>query len=270
MPKITGVDITNITKRSGVTSLSKASGIALSLGGGGGVPSTLLAQWDASDTNSYPGTGTTVYDLVGSADLTLTNGASWTNSGGIDRFVLDGVNDDIGMTGTPTALQLQFNTPFTIGMWMYPHFSNSAGFMTFVGNPYNTGGFEGVSIINGSTNSRLTPRLWMRSSSSSYILMTAGGALTQNAWQYLTVTYNGVKGVSGTKFYINGSEVTSTTGTNVGSSSNIIHNDFQIGSRQGVNSFYDGEVGDVHYHNVVQSASEILSYYNSTKALYGL
>jgi hypothetical protein len=231
----------------------------------------LVAHWDASNTSSYSGSGTSVNDLVGSANLTLANGATYSNTGGIDRFVLDGVNDDIGTSGTPTSLQFQFSDPMSIGMWLYPHFNDSAGFGIFTGNPYNTGSFEGVSVVNGGSGDRLRPRFWMRASSSSYILMSMNAKLTQNSWQYLMVTYNGVKGTSGTKFYLNGSEVTGTTGSSVGSSTTISHSqDFQIGSRQTVNAFYDGEVADVHYYNSEISSSTVLSNYNATKSKFGL
>ena len=235
------------------------------------ITTNLIAHWDASNTNSYPGSGTSVNDLIGSANLTLTNGASYSNSGGIDRFILDGVNDDIGMSSTPTALQFQFSDPLSIGMWIYPHFTDSGGFQIFTGNPRNTGNFQGVSVINGGKNDRLRPRFWMRSSSSVFLLASMGGKLTQNTWQYLVVTYNGVKSTTGTKFYLNGSEVSGTTTTNRGGSSSINHSiHFQIGSRQTVNAFYNGEVADVHYYDAEIPAADVLTNYNGTKSKFGL
>ena len=269
--KYSGVSWSSVAKLSGVAKadIAKVSGQDTPVEG---ISTTnLVAHWDASNTNSYPGTGTTVTDLVASVDLTMTNGASYSNSGGIDRFVLDGVNDDIGMSGTPSVLQFQFSDPFSIGTWVYPHFNDSAGFQVFVGNPQNGGNFQGVSLINGAPGSRLTPRLWMRTNSFNQLFGIMNGSLTQNSWQYLVATYAGTKGVSSVKFYVNGSEVTGTTGTNTGSATTITHTqDFQIGSRATTNGFYDGEVADVHYYDVELASSVVLSNYNATKSKFGL
>lgn len=268
---INGVDWSSINDINGVAKadIAKLNGVETPTSGI--ITTNLVAHWDASNSSSYSGSGTSVNDLVGSANLTLTNGASYSSSGGIDRFVLDGVNDDIGMSSTPTALQFQFSDPLSIGMWIYPHFTDSAGFQIFTGNPRNTGDFQGVSVVNGAGNDRLRPRFWIRARSSSFLLMNMGGKLTRNTWQYLVVTYNGVKSTSGTKFYLNGSEVSGTTGTNTGTSQTINHNiHFQIGSRQTVNAFYDGEVADVHYYDVEISASDVLTNYNATKSKFGL
>lgn len=58
----------------------------------------LIAAWDAGDTNSYPGTGSTWFDLTdNNRDLTLTLDASFDSSGGgcID---FDGLGDDANIT----------------------------------------------------------------------------------------------------------------------------------------------------------------------------
>lgn len=54
------------------------------------VRDNLVLQLDAANVKSYPGSGTTVYDLSGNElDFTLVNGASVTQG----VFVLDGAND---------------------------------------------------------------------------------------------------------------------------------------------------------------------------------
>jgi len=60
-------------------------------GGGGGVYQTgLKAHWDAGNAASYPGTGTTMFDLSGNGnDGTLKNGATYNaslNGGAIQTF----------------------------------------------------------------------------------------------------------------------------------------------------------------------------------------
>lgn len=284
MPKITGVDVSNISKRNGVASLSKVSSVSLSLGAGGGSGATvintvsLISRWDASDTASYSGSGFNVLDLAGTNNLTLSNGAAFSSSGGIKRFVLDGVNDDIGVASIPTNLRLQPSNDFSIGIWIKPHFNNSSGFQAFVGSPTVGGSFQGVSLVNGAPGSRLSPRLWVRVNSSHYSFQIMNGSLTQNAWQYLVATWDGINyqgsfSLSDVKFYLNGSLITGNTGTQTGFADLIGYNsgtEFQIGSRDSTNAFLDGEVGEAHYYGRILSAANVTSNYNATKANYGL
>ena len=54
----------------------------------------LIHYYDAANPKSYPGSGTTWYDLVGNKNGTLKNGATFsTDNQGV--IVLDGVNDYI-------------------------------------------------------------------------------------------------------------------------------------------------------------------------------
>lgn len=231
----------------------------------------LVAHWDASNSNSYPFTGATVTDLIGSVTLSLNNGSYWQRVAAVDSFVFDGVNDDLGRGDTPADLQFQFEDTFSIGLWIKPAFSNTDGFMIFCGNPEASGNFEGISFVNGATNDRLTPRLWMRASSSSFLLCSMAGSLISNEWQYLVVTYAGTKSVNSVKFYLNGSEVTGTTGTNTGGSNSIAHggNKYTIGSRDSLNSFYGGQIADCHVYETDIDATVVLSNYTNTRGKFG-
>jgi hypothetical protein len=51
---------------------------------------------DAANNNSYPGSGTTWYDLVGSNDGTLTNGPTFDSANG-GSIVFDGTNDYVNI-----------------------------------------------------------------------------------------------------------------------------------------------------------------------------
>lgn len=232
----------------------------------------LVAHWDASNSNSYPFTGATVTDVIGSVTLSLNNGCFWQRVAAVDSFVFDGVNDDLGRGDTPSDLQFQFTDAFTIGLWIKPAFSDTDGFMVFCGNPEASGNFEGISFVNGATNDRLTPRLWMRATGSSFLLCSMNGSLTQNEWQYLVVTYSGSKAVSSVKFYVNGSEVTGTTGTNTGGSTTIAHtgNKYTIGSRDNLNSFYGGQIADCHVYDSALNSTTIASNYTKTRGKFML
>ena len=78
------------------------------------VTSGLILNLDASNANSYPGSGTTWYDLSGNnKNGTLTNGPTFSAANG-GCIVFDGVNDYVagGNLGT-------FYSQGTISYWMY-------------------------------------------------------------------------------------------------------------------------------------------------------
>ena len=62
----------------------------------------LVFAIDAGSTRSYPGSGTTVTSLVGSATGTLNNGVGFSTANG-GNFTFDGVDDHINL-GVGTGL----------------------------------------------------------------------------------------------------------------------------------------------------------------------
>jgi len=68
----------------------------------------LVFAVDAANYESYPGSGTTWSDLVGSNNGTLINGPTF-DSGNGGSIVFDGTNDYIDC-GNPTELQLTGDT----------------------------------------------------------------------------------------------------------------------------------------------------------------
>ena len=75
----------------------------------------LIMYLNASDTTSYPGTGTTWFDLTSNANnaaLTNMTSANW-NSGGY--FTLDGSNEDFAIGYNA----FQSTTPMTVCGWVY-------------------------------------------------------------------------------------------------------------------------------------------------------
>jgi hypothetical protein len=93
------MSVTNFRKASFKKGLPKTSKFA-DIPGAIATPSIVtagLVRWyDAGNTSSYPGTGTTWTDLQGSGyNLTLQNGPTFTSSGVGSYFTFDGSNDYI-------------------------------------------------------------------------------------------------------------------------------------------------------------------------------
>ena len=95
--------------------------------GADNVTNGLILSLDAGDKNSYPGSGTTWYDLCGNNDTTI-NGATY-NSGGY--FVLDGTNDYFQVTSNGTS---DFGVQtFSIELWCYVVANNLSSIIQLFG-----------------------------------------------------------------------------------------------------------------------------------------
>jgi len=89
----------------------------------------LKFAYDAGSTRSYPGSGTTVNDIVGTVNGTLTNNASYSSSNG-GVFDLDGTDDAIDtLTLVGTDIEFLSNpqntTNLTYSIWSYNESSTS-------------------------------------------------------------------------------------------------------------------------------------------------
>jgi hypothetical protein len=102
MGQISGVRADSITSIAGVypdrirkVGYTRAAALGLGI-----VTDGLALNLDASNPNSYPGYGTTVYDISGNGrDFTLVNGLTWNSPG---YFSFDGVDDYMSGPGADT------------------------------------------------------------------------------------------------------------------------------------------------------------------------
>ena len=201
----------------------------------------LVLYLDAGNPNSYPGSGTTWYDLSGKGyNGTLVNGPTYSsvNNGVI---VLDGVNDYINV---PINLT---NTTYTI-----------------------MGASRYVTVTNGRTfsgqNNNWLMGHWNNSTSKHY----AGGWVTSSTasqfpntnWAIYTATGNHSADIW--SFYINSALYVSNNGGSNGPDG------LAIGSYMTTSEFSNSHIGFVLAYNRVLSSTEILQNYNALKGRYGL
>ena len=99
--------------------------------GGPDIPTNgLVLALDASSGRSYPGTGTTWYDLSGQGNnATLNNGTSWNSSGYMST---DGIDDYISV---PNDASLQVTTGFTQVIWVKLNNITAVGYANLFGKP---------------------------------------------------------------------------------------------------------------------------------------
>ena len=213
------------------------------------VTSGLILCLDAANQRSYPGSGTTWYDLTGNFyNGTLTNGPTYSTSGS-GCIVFDGVDDYV--TGSISSLSdftvsYMINSSNTSSAFIfYPlglQFSGSAtgGGVWFGGNlaPYanKTGIYDGNTQVTSSIN------------------------IQGNTWTSVSVTRSSTTAT----VYINGS----SSGTGTISSNQILN--YTLGKRTDNTWPYNGKIALTQVYNRALSATEILQNYNATKTRFGL
>ena len=204
----------------------------------------LVLALDAGAVRSYPGSGTTWYDLSGNGNnSTLTNGPTFSNG----SIVFDGVDDysvGSGQLGQDCTMEIWIsssdyngNIPFCVDGNNYASGPNI----------YFTSGIIAWNTGNGGTNSF---------SNSSY---------PDSGWHNIVITneYNVTA-----KLYIDGSEIgtassldATTTGTNK----------VWIGRWHGSEAYNQAaSIKSARIYNRALSATEVQQNYNATKSRFGL
>jgi hypothetical protein len=203
----------------------------------------LILHWDSADKNSYPGTGTTIYDLSGNGNNgTLYNGVGYNQTnGGVLTF--DGADDYVG-TNSPSL----------------PSTNN-----TVMGAARYSGGTRGR-MINATSNNWLIG-CWNNSTENYYaegwVSPVQNGANDTN-WRIVTALGN----VSGDSYASYTNNIL-TGGPNNGGSQGPAG--ITVGKIGYANSEYStGEFSFVLVYNRVLTTTEMTQNYNALKSRFGL
>ena len=219
----------------------------------------LLFAIDAGSERSYPGSGTTWTDIVGSSECALVNGPTFDSQNG-GSIVLDGSDDYVLRSTTPT--ELQGDPSFTISMWVkrLGNEPNYAGIWGFGGNATN-GGINSWWYLN--TN-EITIDTWSRAT------FTSGQTYPLNEWVF--VTWQKTAGAMTRANCILWKNTTSYTGTDLtvlraeSTAPNINNSGIVLGT---IHSTYTPVVNfqyaNTLIYNRVLTASEVIQNYNAQK-----
>ena len=228
----------------------------------GFITSGLILNLDASNTASYPGSGTTWTDLSGSSNnMSLLNGASYDSSNR-NSILFDGVND---YAGRSSAMNTGQN--FTVSVWMYATLLGSTR-TSLVANSYNYSSGNGwffCTNAGGTSNS-----FFLSIGSDNPVKVSSANILTLNTWNYLTAVIR-----SGGRYidlYKNGVLISGSS-TDFGARTiNYTYANFSIGLRDpgGTTDPFKGNIGSTQIYDQALTAADILSNYNATKGRYGL
>ena len=216
----------------------------------GPVTNGLVLYLDAGNLDSYPGTGTTIYDLSGNGNNgTLYNGVGFNQTnGGVLTF--DGVDDYVDVPSPNLA-----STNYTVmGAGRYVS-------IPYIGPPYGAGRL----ISANSTNWLLG--LWGGSTENYYAegwVSSVAAGTSNTSWRIWTGTGN----ISGDSYsvYVNNSL---TAGPNTGGSAGP--NGFSIGRyAPGGDEYSNSNLGFLLAYNRVLTVDEMTQNYNYFKGRFGL
>jgi hypothetical protein len=223
------------------------------------VTSGLVLTLDAANKVSYPGSGTSWYDLSGNANTsTLINGPIFSVGNG-GSIVFDGANDYVSISYNSGLIP----NNLTLSAWInrtsaayYAHFIGVPVSNTTWTSPYASYGIEyigttdTISLVTGYTDNNFD-----------YTNATAFG---NNVWFHFTATYD----KSNVKIYINGTLQTTRAETRTLYASTA---NFYIGSNNtGIAYPFNGKIANTLLYNRALSATEVLQNYNVTKTRFGL
>jgi hypothetical protein len=209
------------------------------------VTSGLRLNLDAGNTTSYPGSGTTWYDISGNSNnATLVNGPTFdSNNGG--SIVFDGTNDYVSNTiSNPGSM------PITFEFWIYSNSSSPVGIFDTAPNTgdvlrnYSAGNVE-----------------WHIASPSIAL------GLSANTWTNITLQFYFSTNRT-IEYYKNGSLITTGTGS---TSSTYAWNSLTFGNINGGSAgSYSGKMSVIRIYNRTLSSAEVLQNYNAIKNRFGL
>ena len=211
----------------------------------------LVLNLDAAVDQSYPGNGTTWYDLAGSNSGTLINGPTFDRDNG-GSIVFDGTDDRVDST---SPSELNNISEITMIAWVI---YDGIGYYPKI---MSRGHGLGTDFLRGNNNNALN---FYYSSSSSvtdadYFSETVGPNLS-SGWVCTAVTSKDV-----VKFYKNSELVytSSSITTNTGTSSTLT-----LGNRPGGGRNFNGKMAIAMVYSRALTPDEIRQNYNATKGRF--
>jgi hypothetical protein len=212
------------------------------------VTSGLILCLDAANPKSYPGTGTSWFDVSGNKALgTLTNGVSY-NSTNLGILTFDGVDDRVNVVNTIPPLsnltiELFLQTSVVDGtqnIFLDQFFSLR---YEISGNKFN------IHLGNGSA--------W------AYTTLLSTTTVVANTWYQTAWTWNGSTAV----MYVNGvAENSLSSGAASSTTGNIT-----LGQHTPDTAYaWAGSMGSVKIYNTALTSDQVLQNFNATRGRYGI
>ena len=231
----------------------------------------LVLNLDAADKNSYPGTGTTWFDLSGNGNHGtisngefVSNGKYLQNAGGVSNFFTVGIDHS-------TSINSAFTT--TVEAWTIEEiiWTNSVNYPEADGGAviseaaYGSGqtGFDwnhgnGLSTIRFGVSSNAA------SAYEDDVYISTGAVNALNTWRVRTMIWD--RGANQIRLYMNGGYSGAASTPNTAGTAIYDGGGLNFGSLYGWKHF--GRRAGIKIYNKALSAQEITQNYNATKTRF--
>jgi hypothetical protein len=219
---------------------------------------------DAANARSYPGSGTSWYDLSGNGKTgTLVNGPTFDGGNG-GSIVFDGTNDTVNtsyvmINGTDAA------TPITISFFINPDATQNAttNGPVWIGSAY----YSGFGMRFGGSSYQI----WLRMTSGTY---TDTLPLTAGVFQHVVLIWGGVND-SKMYSYINGNLNSERSISYSAFNQSLTSYPFRFGQpyTSGGNTatgYFKGKIAQMMLYNRALSAAEVSQNFNALRRRFGV
>jgi len=231
------------------------------------VRNNLILEYDATIVASYPGTGTTWYDISGNNyNGTLTNGPVLSSTGTSSSIAFDGTNDYVDII---YPSKLYTGSPITLSLWAkwITTGTTTSTIQTLVDNNYQTAYIDGPGSIGFFIQDR--PDLggvleWGAKPGIGITRCTSTFVVGDGKWHYITATNDGANSV----LYIDGAQSgLARTAAGIGDSQPFIN----LGRWRFTQTRYlNGNIADFRIYNRALSAYEVKQNFDYYRTRYGV
>ena len=234
------------------------------------VTSGLVLELDAADKNSYPGSGTTWYDISGNGNNgTLTNGPTFTSPG---YFSFDGADDFVDTN-------LNLNQTMTINVWYRRQKVSTAGNNFFIhasayNYPASNTWFE-LNISDPYYGNGGTIETWaysLNNGSRQDFLISPYPASILGQWRNMCIVFNNSTGTG----YLDAANYGSSTPAFTAWDTATTRVPFEFARGRGYEfnggayTYCQCDMSIIQVYNRALTAGEVLQNYNAMKTRFGL
>jgi hypothetical protein len=236
---------------------------------------SLVLNLDASNTNSYPGTGANWFNLAPS-NITASLVASPTlSTDGSGSFQFNGTTQYAVVRFSPSGSLLQPTAEITYACWASAsNWKSNAASVSLISKT-ESGGYGIFNYSTTYTFARSVGCLNYSDFDNAYIPAATSQSVfpVSSGWVYLTGTYDGRY----SKFYVNGILGESIDGGTLTTIQYTNNNAFIIGGEAGASATawasatdaFTGKIGAVHVYDRTLTTYEIMANFSSSKDKYG-
>ncbi len=215
------------------------------------VTNGLIFNIDASNSNSYSGSGNTIYDLsgFGNTGTLVSTTFSILNNGSLSGIISKNSSVNSGQN-------------FTVSAWVYP--TSFAQRNAIVGNAYPYSSNAGWYFFTANNYFSLYQSLFFSAGTDQVSIGSVSYVLPLNNWSYVSASVS--NGGSSVKLYVNGIETSYGRTSYASLNLDYSTNEFYIGKRHSsTGDNFGGNISQVKIYNRTLSATEIQQNYNATK-----